>query len=230
MSHGFKLEFSRESVNILNSEPPMQSVVEPIVRYYKPNFVGKEHANFVGEENDEHFIVSFLLSPLSTSSANLSANHSEESDWSKVIVRTKKDDQRILVPFASPRKDMLKSVTKAIPSLQGVKWQEIKDPSFVDALVNFEENMGLQPKHKFGVLLCLDGQTDENEMFGNSMCPILYILMFITFANYCSEDSTPEFEQFLNILGDKITLKSWGKFRGGLDIKSMNLALSFNSY
>lgn len=167
MSQGFKLELSRESVTTLYPEVSIQSVVEPIARYYKPNFFGKEHANFIGEENDEDVVVSFILSPITSSSMNINALHSEENEWSKVIVRTKKEDQRILVPFAS-RREMLKSITKAVPSLQGIKWREIKDTSFVDSLATFEENTSLQPKHKFGVLLCLDGQTDENDMFGNS--------------------------------------------------------------
>jgi hypothetical protein len=34
-----------------------------------------------------------------------------------------------------------------------------------------------------------------------------------------SEFGSPKFEQFLSLLGDKIRLKGWDKYRGGLDIK-----------
>jgi hypothetical protein len=163
-------------------------VVDPIVRYYQPNFVGKEHANYVGDDTDGKVIASFLLSP-----------STEDGEWSKTIVRTKKEDHRILIPFSS-RKEMLKSISKAIPSLQVSKWQEVKEQSFADQLVNFEGSMGLQSKHKFGVLLCLEGQDDENQMFGN-------------------KDSTPELESFMSMLGERITLQGWNKFRGGLDVK-----------
>lgn len=175
LAHGFNVELSRESVTTLYNEAPLSAAVEPITRYYQPNFVGRDHINYVGEEPSDDaskVIISFLLSPSLSSSAgsNLSViANGDESEWSKAIVRTKKEDHRVLVPFSSSRKEMLKAVVKAVPSLQVVKLQEVKEPSFVDMLVNFEENMGLQPKHKFGVLLCLEGQTDENQMFGNSM-------------------------------------------------------------
>lgn len=34
------------------------------------------------------------------------------------------------------------------------------------------------------------------------------------------EDTSPEFSQFLSFLGEKIELKGWKYFRGGLDVKS----------
>ena len=40
------------------------------------------------------------------------------------------------------------------------------------------------------------------------------------------EDSTPELEQFMSILGDKITLQGWPRFRGGLDVKGIYLSKS----
>lgn len=170
-SQGFNVELSRESVTTLYAESSLHMVVEPITRYYQPNFAGKDHVNYVGEETSEEggkVIISFLLSPSVSTSSSLSVANGDESEWSKAIVRTRKEDHRVVVPFSS-RKDMLKAVVKSVPSLQAGKLQEIKDPSFVDMLVNFEEHMGIQPKHKFGVLLCLEGQSDENEMFGNSM-------------------------------------------------------------
>eukprot|EP00026_Physarum_polycephalum_P000141 Phypoly_transcript_00141.p1 GENE.Phypoly_transcript_00141~~Phypoly_transcript_00141.p1 ORF type:complete len:1306 (+),score=201.35 Phypoly_transcript_00141:2561-6478(+) len=201
LSQGFNVELSRESVTTLYEEAPLNSVVDPISRYYLSNFVGKEHTNYVGEETSEDggkVVISFLLSPANLSS--LSVTNGDDSEWSKAIIRTKKEDHRVLVPFAS-RKDMLKAVAKAVPSLHVGKLQEVKESSFVDLLVKFEETMGLQPRYKFGVLLCLDGQNDENQMFGN-------------------KDSTPELEQFMSMLGDKITLQGWNKFKGGLDIKA----------
>ena len=173
LSQGFNVEVSRESVTTLYPEVPLHMVVEPIARYYQPNFVGRDHVNYIGEDTSSEeggkVVISFLLPPpASASSTSPPAPNGDESEWSKAMVRTKKEDHRVLVPFSS-RRDMLKSVVKAVPSLQVGKLQEVKDPSFVDALVNFEESMGLQPKHKFGVLLCLEGQGDENQWFGNSM-------------------------------------------------------------
>lgn len=36
---------------------------------------------------------------------------------------------------------------------------------------------------------------------------------------YFLEDGSPEFDKFISLLGDKIRLKSWDKYRGGLDVK-----------
>ncbi len=36
----------------------------------------------------------------------------------------------------------------------------------------------------------------------------------------CAEHGSPEFQRFLQLLGDKIELKGWGGFRGGLDVAS----------
>jgi len=89
-------------------------------------------------------------------------------------------------------------VGKSIPSLANTRWTEVKDPSIVNQLASYEEKM-VVTRHKFGVLLCLDGQVHENDMFGNV-------------------ESTPEFDQFLSLIGDKIQLRGWKGFRGGLDV------------
>lgn len=52
---------------------------------------------------------------------------------------------------------------------------------------------------KFGVLYQKYGQTIEEELFANN-------------------DSSPEFEEFLEVLGKKIKLKDHKGYRGGLDI------------
>lgn len=55
--------------------------------------------------------------------------------------------------------------------------------------------------YKFGALFCDAGQTDENDMFGN-------------------HGGHPGWEEFLEFLGDKITLKGWTKYRNGLDVQN----------
>lgn len=142
LAQGYNVELSRESVTTLHCpDPTPQASVQPITRYYRPHFVGREHANFVGEDSSSvsengPVVVSFLLlSPSSVSSnsnfvapasplnsngaatggttiANGADGHLDE--WSKVIVRTKKEDIRLLVPYSSSRKEMLKSISRAV--------------------------------------------------------------------------------------------------------------------
>ena len=52
---------------------------------------------------------------------------------------------------------------------------------------------------KFGVLYAKQGQMTDDEYFSN-------------------EKSSEGFENFLNLLGEKITLKGWDRYRGGLDV------------
>jgi hypothetical protein len=53
-----------------------------------------------------------------------------------------------------------------------------------------------------------DNQSDDNEMFTN---------------NEMSQD----FEDFLNLLGDRVTLQGWPHFRGGLDVKNNTTGMIF---
>ena len=56
-------------------------------------------------------------------------------------------------------------------------------------------------KFKIGVLLCKDNQRKEEEMFGN-------------------EFGSQYYDEFLNFIGEKITLSGWQQFAGGLDTKT----------
>lgn len=45
------------------------------------------------------------------------------------------------------------------------------------------------------------------------------------------ECGSEKFEQFLNLLGERIKLKGWDKYRGGLDIKGkLNTKTMFTNY
>ncbi|VDD81422.1 unnamed protein product [Mesocestoides corti] len=56
-------------------------------------------------------------------------------------------------------------------------------------------------EQEFGVLYCMDGQTSDEEMYNN-------------------ENGSPQYQAFLRLLGDRITLKNWDRFKGGLDTKT----------
>jgi hypothetical protein len=56
-------------------------------------------------------------------------------------------------------------------------------------------------KHKVGILYCKAGQSSEEEMYNN-------------------EEAGPAFEEFLDLLGDKVCLKGFTKYAAQLDVKS----------
>lgn len=56
-------------------------------------------------------------------------------------------------------------------------------------------------KHKVGILYCKAGQSSEEEMYNN-------------------EEAGPAFEEFLDLLGEKVCLKGFTKYAAQLDVKS----------
>lgn len=74
---------------------------------------------------------------------------------------------------------------------------------------------------KFGVLYAKAGQMSDDEMFSNGMrnAPLESRERLISAISLDAEKGSKEFERFLTILGSKIRLKGWDKYRGGLDVK-----------
>lgn len=56
-------------------------------------------------------------------------------------------------------------------------------------------------QRKVGVMYCRAGQSSEEDMYNN-------------------ESSGPAFEEFLDLLGERVRLKGWDKYRAQLDNKS----------
>ncbi|XP_025946036.1 GTPase-activating Rap/Ran-GAP domain-like protein 3 isoform X5 [Apteryx rowi] len=78
--------------------------------------------------------------------------------------------------------------------------REILHPEIQKDLLVLEEQEG-SVNFKFGVLYAKDGQLTDDEMFSN-------------------ETGSESFQRFLGLMGDKITLKGWTGYRGGLDTKN----------
>lgn len=69
-----------------------------------------------------------------------------------------------------------------------------------EQLLKLDEQV-LTRTYKVGVLFCRNGQSTEEEMYNN-------------------ESSSPMFEDFLSLLGEKVRLKGFAKYRAGLDNKN----------
>jgi len=69
-----------------------------------------------------------------------------------------------------------------------------------EQLLKLDEQV-LTTTYKVGVIYCRDGQSTEEEMYNN-------------------EHSSPAFEEFLSLLGDRVRLKGFPKYRAGLDNKT----------
>ena len=74
------------------------------------------------------------------------------------------------------------------------------DNELSNLLLQLDED-ALKTKYKFGVCFTKNGQKLENEYFSN-------------------RDSSPAFNEFLEVIGDKVKLEGFKYFRAGLDVNS----------
>ena len=123
-----------------------------------------------------------------------------------VMTRTVVEDERLIIPFkegfasSSTKKALLKAFKKHCSRFDGISFSKLlAGANLTNDLIAFE-NHYISEQYKFGLLYYLPGQS-ENEMF-------------------CNKEGSKAFDTFLNFLGDKICLEGWGRFRGGLDVKS----------
>eukprot|EP01122_Echinamoeba_exundans_P011539 TRINITY_DN4617_c0_g5_i1.p1 TRINITY_DN4617_c0_g5~~TRINITY_DN4617_c0_g5_i1.p1 ORF type:complete len:1430 (-),score=283.76 TRINITY_DN4617_c0_g5_i1:129-4418(-) len=76
----------------------------------------------------------------------------------------------------------------------------VRSPEFSADLLTFESRIQANA-FKFGVLYCAAGQSTEDEFYGN-------------------ENPSPAFEEFTDFLAEKIRLKGWRRYNGGLDTEA----------
>ncbi|XP_009078420.1 PREDICTED: signal-induced proliferation-associated 1-like protein 3, partial [Acanthisitta chloris] len=76
----------------------------------------------------------------------------------------------------------------------------LSTPKVTEQLLKLDEQ-GLCRRHKVGILYCKSGQSSEEEMYNN-------------------EEAGPALEEFLDLLGEKVSLKSFTKYSAQLDTKT----------
>ncbi|XP_078799081.1 signal-induced proliferation-associated 1-like protein 1 isoform X3 [Oryzias latipes] len=76
----------------------------------------------------------------------------------------------------------------------------LNTPKVTDQLMKLDEQ-GLSFQRKVGVMYCMAGQSSEEEMYNN-------------------EAAGPALEEFLHLLGDRVRLKGFSKYRAQLDTKT----------
>jgi hypothetical protein len=94
----------------------------------------------------------------------------------------------------------MKHVKGSMEDLSEVKFQKINNTPSVDNLFSDFENKEKISNYKFGVLYVKEGQTTEDEIYSNT-------------------ETSQDFEEFLEVLGDKIELLGFGGNGEGLDTK-----------
>ncbi|KAG1713971.1 Signal-induced proliferation-associated 1-like protein 1 [Nymphon striatum] len=188
--------------------------VDDGANYYREFFQGQEHQNWFGiSDNLGPVAVSIKREKLSddASSSTNSKSKSTAVYMYRVIIRT----SELAVLRGSVLEDSIPSVMRQ--SSRGIQPKEILDfiapelkqdclrlgiseTSTEEELVKLDQQ-SLTNCHKVGIMYCKAGQSTEEEMYNN-------------------EHSGPAFNEFLEMLGRRVRLKGFDKYRAGLDVKS----------
>ncbi|XP_072604638.1 GTPase-activating Rap/Ran-GAP domain-like protein 3 isoform X11 [Vulpes vulpes] len=161
-------------------------------RWYFKYFLGQVHQNYIGNDAEKS---PFFLS------VTLSDQNNQRVPQYRAILWRKTGTQKICLPYSPTKTLSVKSILSAMNLDKFEKGpREIFHPEIQKDLLVLEEQEG-SVNFKFGVLFAKDGQLTDDEMLSNEI------------GSYA-------FQKFLNLLGDKITLKGWTGYRGGLDTKN----------
>lgn len=123
-----------------------------------------------------------------------------QGDSSLMLMQTATGDEVMRLSAVGKAKDMLDILYKT-PVMADFEISRIKDPSgeFKKSLLALETKLAIT-NFKVGVLYVRPGQTKEDELFTNSK-------------------GSRAYEEFLKLLGDRVTLKGWKGSAAGLDTR-----------
>nr|XP_048306142.1 signal-induced proliferation-associated 1-like protein 2 isoform X1 [Myodes glareolus] len=204
------LEVPRENQPI-HREKVKRYIIEHVdlgAYYYRKFFYGKEHQNYFGIDEN--------LGPVAVSIRREKVEDPKEKEGSQFNYRVAFRTSELTtlrgailedaVPSTArhgtarglPLKEVLEYVIPEL-SIQCLR-QAASSPKVPEQLLKLDEQ-GLSFQHKIGILYCKAGQSTEEEMYNN-------------------ETAGPAFEEFLDLLGQRVRLKGFNKYRAQLDNKT----------
>ncbi|XP_036429497.1 signal-induced proliferation-associated 1-like protein 2 [Colossoma macropomum] len=204
------LEVPRENQPI-HREKVKRYIIEHIdlgAYYYHKYFYGKDHQNYFGVDEN--------LGPVAVSVRREKLEDGKEKDGSpynyRIVFRTSQlttlrgailedavpSTARHGTARGLPLKEVLEYVVPEL-NIQCLRLA-LNSPKVPEQLLKLDEQ-GLSFQHKVGVLYCKAGQSTEEEMYNN-------------------ESAGPAMEEFLDLLGQRVRLKGFTKYRAQLDNKT----------
>ncbi|XP_039303829.1 GTPase-activating Rap/Ran-GAP domain-like protein 3 [Solenopsis invicta] len=161
-------------------------------RWYFKYFLGKLHQNYIASDQERNPL---FLSVVTSEIGDQCVPHY------RVILWRRTGAQKISLPYSANKTMTIRQILSNFFSLEKLDKapREVFTPELQKDLLLLEEQEG-SVNFKFGVIYAKEGQTTDDEMLSN-------------------ESGSPGFESFLEILGERIRLKGWDKYRGGLDVK-----------
>jgi RAP1 GTPase activating protein 1 len=162
-----------------------------LARCYRQHFYGREHSNLIGFDEAQGPV---LMSIKSESIAN--------QPQLRILLRLKSGTMHEIIPTSclGDNATPLKISRLLNDQLQVDNFMPVICPMASNLIAAYDEHQ-LVVNFKFGILYQKYGQIIEEELFGNN-------------------ETSPEFDDFLNLLGERIKLKDHKGYRGGLDIQN----------
>uniref|UniRef100_A0A670Z1H5 RAP1 GTPase activating protein 2 n=1 Tax=Pseudonaja textilis TaxID=8673 RepID=A0A670Z1H5_PSETE len=156
---------------------------------YRKHFLGKDHLNFY-----------CTASSLGNLILSIKCEEADGIEYLRIILRSKAKTLHERIPLAGLSKlPNIPQIAKAFcDDATGLKFYPVLYPKASQLIVSYDEHE-LNNTFKFGVIYQKFKQTQEEELFGNN-------------------EESPAFKNFLNLLGETITLQDFKGFRGGLDV------------
>ncbi|TRY92566.1 hypothetical protein DNTS_029568 [Danionella cerebrum] len=204
------LEVPRES-QAIHREKVKRYIIEHIdlgAYYYHKYFYGKEHQNYFGVDEN--------LGPVAISIRREKLDEGKDKDTAQYNYRITFRTSQLstlrgsiledAVPSSArhgtarglPLKELLEYVLPEL-NIQCLRLA-LSSPRVPEQLLKLDEQ-GLSFQHKVGVLYCKSSQSTEEEMYNN-------------------EEAGPALEEFLDLLGQRVRLKGFSKYRAQLDNKT----------
>ncbi|KFB52830.1 AGAP002573-PA-like protein [Anopheles sinensis] len=170
---------------------PILENPEHQTRWYFKYFLGKLHQNYVGMDSEKS---PYFLSIVSQDSG------SKCMPLYRVMLFRKQGAQKLALPYNPQQKLTVKQILANFALMDASKSpKEIFSADIQKDLLLLEEQEG-SVNFKFGVVYMKAGQKLDDEMLSN-------------------ESGSEAFDDFLSLLGERIRLKDWERYRGGLDVK-----------
>ncbi|KAJ3609856.1 hypothetical protein NHX12_021950 [Muraenolepis orangiensis] len=204
------LEVPRENQPI-HREKVKRYIIEHIdlgAYYYHKFFYGKEHQNYFGVDDD--------LGPVAVSVRREKLDEGKEKEGTQYNYRVTFRTSQLTTLRGAILEDAVPSTarhgtTRGLPLKEVLEYVipelnipclrlALNSPKVSEQLLKLDEQ-GLSFQHKVGVLYCKAGQSTEEEMYNN-------------------ESAGPALDEFLDLLGQRVRLKGFSKYRAQLDNKT----------
>eukprot|EP01117_Protostelium_nocturnum_P008782 TRINITY_DN3149_c0_g1_i1.p1 TRINITY_DN3149_c0_g1~~TRINITY_DN3149_c0_g1_i1.p1 ORF type:complete len:695 (+),score=266.68 TRINITY_DN3149_c0_g1_i1:342-2426(+) len=194
-SRDYWLELGKSYANDSYYVPKIEDM-DKFEKFYRIHFFGQKHYHYFGLT--DHKVPEQMV---------ISVKEKDETDKSVTcvaLIRTQENDDRheILFETTNTKGISPKKIKAALLHVTGCKKMSRMESSirFDNDLLKFETKM-IVTHQKIGILLRREGQNTEDEMFNNQ------------------DGCSPQLDEFLNFLGEKVTLLGHTAFNGGLDVK-----------